>query len=801
MDFYKIFNWNKYPTLTKIIIYFGANLVLCEAGHLSQIENEASYVIWPLIGFMYAALLLCKKKNFPVYMLASFIAEIVVDWQFGVLGKSNVCAYAVNIFVAAGAAIIIRKYLKQTEYLADIKNIAGIVVLPSFAIPIIGGTIAYVFVAQGTSIPAYLKEFEAAWIGQMLGIIIFAPLTLFVVIAVKRGKLFEDKFKKSYQLLDSILDSVEDGILTIDVNKKIKAYNKKFLELWAIPPELAELKNNDKLIEHVLDQLIEPEIFVPLVKRRNANLEETSLDFIKLIDGRIFEQYAKPLIINNKAAGKVWSFRDITNQRIAENELIKSRDTYLRVLDNAPALIWRSGIDAQCNWFNKAWLEFTGKPMKEEIGFGWADGVFPDDLNRCIELYKEAFAVKKPFEMEYRIKRNDGKYRWISDYGKPNYDLKNEFTGYIGYCFDITDRRETDAQLIENEKITSELLSNIPEIILVHTGGHIVFMNKIGESVLGCQPKEAVGKRIFDFVDENYYEVVEKNMNKRLAGEKIEDYEIMLKTKNNGKMCVAVRATIINYKNEKALLAILIDVSELKNYEDKLVELNATKDKLLSIISHDLKGPFHGFLGVSDLLANQIENLEPEEIKLMAGELNRSLKKQYQLLQDLLNWTKMQNNGIKYEQKKLRLSEEFQIVLQSVEGNAHHKNLTITTAMKDEIEINADPNMLQIILRNLISNAIKFSYPGGNINIEAQNNKNEIVISVADNGVGIEEYDMERLFKINSRFSNDGTDNEQGSGLGLIFCKELMEKHNGTIRCESEKNKGSKFIIAFPVLH
>src|SRR5262249_19920527 len=135
---------------------------------------------------------------------------------------------------------------------------------------------------------------------------------------------------------------------------------------------------------------------------------------------------------------------DITQRRQAEERLRESEARFRTVADCAPVMIWMAGTDKLCNFFNQAWLEFTGRSLKQEMGNGWAEGVHPSDLDRCFKTYIEAFDLRKPFTMEYRLRRHDGKYRWISDTGAPRYDDQGNFNGYIGSCVDVTERKLTE---------------------------------------------------------------------------------------------------------------------------------------------------------------------------------------------------------------------------------------------------------------------------------------------------------------------------------------------------------------------
>jgi len=138
---------------------------------------------------------------------------------------------------------------------------------------------------------------------------------------------------------------------------------------------------------------------------------------------------------------------DITKRKRYEHALIESEERFRNMADTAPVLIWKAGIDKQCNFFNQVWLNFTGRTVEQEWGFGWAEGVHPDDYKRCVAIYTQAFDRREPFSMEYRLRRHDGQYRWILDKGSPLFDKDQHFTGYIGSCVDIHDRKEAELKV------------------------------------------------------------------------------------------------------------------------------------------------------------------------------------------------------------------------------------------------------------------------------------------------------------------------------------------------------------------
>ena len=357
-------------------------------------------------------------------------------------------------------------------------------------------------------------------------------------------------------------------------------------------------------------------------------------------------------------------------------EITEAKELYLKIFEDFPALIWRSRLDKLCDYFNKTWLDFTGRTMEQEFGNGWAEGVHPDDFDFCLKTYVTAFDKREAFLMDYRMKNKFGEYRWIRDFGRPFYDLDDTFLGYIGSCYDIT---------------------------------------------------------------ENKYN------------------------------------------------------------ELRLIELNATKDKFFSIIAHDLKSPFNSIMGYSELLIEQLNEKNFEKLRDFSNTILQSSKRAMDLLSNLMQWAQSQSGRMSYNPEYFELLFLFNEVSLSLNGTAGQKSIIITAnILPADIQAYADRSMIETVLRNLISNAIKFSQPGGRITISALNKQKELIVSVSDNGVGISKENIDKLFNLNESYSTNGTWKEQGTGLGLILCKEFIEKNNGKIWVESKIGAGSTFYFTLP---
>ncbi len=236
----------------------------------------------------------------------------------------------------------------------------------------------------------------------------------------------------------------------------------------------------------------------------------------------------------------------------------------------------------------------------------------------------------------------------------------------------------------------------------------------------------------------------------------------------------------------------------LQDRAKELKELNATKDLLFSVIAHDLRSPFNSILGYSELLVQKSKDKECEDIDRISRHLNNTAIRSLNLLDNLLEWARVQTGRIHFSPMKHYLNESIEDVVSLLRSAAEKKKIQIHFNF-DEIEFVADENMIRAILRNLLSNAIKYSLEGGEINIDVDKKAHDVFITVSDNGIGMTDEIRTKLFQIGNIESMPGTDNETGTGLGLLLCKEFAEQHGGDINVESIKEKGSRFIVRIPI--
>ena len=236
----------------------------------------------------------------------------------------------------------------------------------------------------------------------------------------------------------------------------------------------------------------------------------------------------------------------------------------------------------------------------------------------------------------------------------------------------------------------------------------------------------------------------------------------------------------------------------LELQKEQLIELNNTKDKFFSIISHDLKNPFNAILGFSGLLLTGHKTLDDDEREEMIRYVSTSAESAFKLLDNLLTWAQSQSGNIEFFPEDIDLSRIVAETVENVQGQATEKGIHVISEVSESMEMFGDKNMLLMVLRNLVSNALKFTHNGGEVRINAKRREGDVLVSVSDTGVGISEATLSNLFKVSQNASTVGTNNEKGTGLGLILCKEFIEQHGGSIWAESEVEKGSTFYFTIP---
>lgn len=372
----------------------------------------------------------------------------------------------------------------------------------------------------------------------------------------------------------------------------------------------------------------------------------------------------------------------------------------------------------------------------------------------------------------------------------------------------IKEQRVTYRALYESQQTLKLITDNLPSLIsYIDENFRYQFVNKTHTDWLQMPLNKIKGRHIKEILGEDAFNNLYPHIKKALDGEIVnfENTGVIRKSHR-----VYLNSTVIPHFDSdntiKGIFVLVTDITNLKKRENKiksqkkeLQKINATKDKLFSVIGHDLKNPFNSILGFSELLSEEIISLSKEDARDIAIQLKEKSNQAYNLLTNLLDWSRTQLKRIESSPEKIALNKFVDEIMEALQDTATHKNIKLLSRLRDDIYVYADRNMMLSVFRNLLNNAIKFTRSGGQIEVDAENRNNYIKISLRDNGVGIDPEHLSHLFNLESEFTTAGTDNETGTGLGLMICKEFIELNRGKMWINSVKGEGTTIHFTLPV--
>ncbi|MBD2725080.1 PAS domain S-box protein [Nostoc sp. FACHB-892] len=511
---------------------------------------------------------------------------------------------------------------------------------------------------------------------------------------------------------------------------------------------------------------------------------------------------------------------DISEQQQAKAALRESEARFRHLADTAPVLVWMSGTDKLCNYFNKPWLDFTGRTLEQEMGNGWAEGVHPDDFQRCLDTYTNAFDARQKFQMEYRLRRNDGEYRWLFDTGVPRFAPTGEFLGYIGSCVDIHDRNLAQETLRDSEERYRILTEVSPQAIWMgDSRSGITYCNQYWLDYSGLTMEQTAGYGWIDIIHPNDRDRVFKTSMQAVTKATNYEAEIRFRRVSDGSYrwhivrglpfrdaagqiikWVGVASDIHDRKVAEAALQQLNEMLE-QRIQERTAQLEAANKELESFsysVSHDLRSPLRHIAGFIELLQKRhssttiLDETSQRYLKIIA----ETSKQAGILIDELLTFSRMGRTEMRYidinmEQLVEEIKRDLEIQIPGRTINWHIESLP---------EVQGDPSMLRLVLRNLIDNAVKYTQTRNptEITVGSTDNENEVVFFVQDNGVGFNMQYVHKLFGVFQRLHSEPQ--FEGTGVGLANVQRIIHRHNGRVWAEAIVDSGATFYFSLPKL-
>ena len=504
--------------------------------------------------------------------------------------------------------------------------------------------------------------------------------------------------------------------------------------------------------------------------------------------------------------------QDITERKLYEVKLLENEKKYRQLFQNLTAgfalhEIILDANDQACDYrfleINPAFEKLTGLKSKDLIGKTNHE-VMPESEHYWVETYGKVALTGQSISFE-NYSATLKKYYQVTAYSP-------EPGKFATIFFDITDSKMAVEALKESEGKFRQLVWEMQVgVLLQGPKAEIILSNPRALELLGLTEDQLLGRTSLD----PYWNVIHEDGSDFPGVDHPVPYAIANRKSVRGVIIGVHRPSVgdrvwllvdaipqlNNDGSIRQVICTFIDISKRKKAEaevfainESLQKLNAEKDKYFSIIAHDLRGPFNSFLGLTRVMAEELPDLTMDQIQKFAVGMRTSATNLYRLLENLLEWSKMQQDLIAVNMEVVYLLPIVEDSLEMMKEFAKEKQIEISIDISPSLKVYSDNNILQTIFRNLISNAIKFTHIGGNIHILATNIPGKRVkISVKDTGIGMNAFIIENLFKLDVNTSRKGTEGELSSGLGLIICKDFIEKYGGEFMVESEVEKGSCF--------
>jgi PAS domain S-box-containing protein len=626
---------------------------------------------------------------------------------------------------------------------------------------------------------------------------------------ITERKQAEEALAQEQYLLHTLMDNLPDHIYFKDLESHFIRINKSMARFLGLndPVEAVGKTDFDFFTGEHAHQAYEDEqniirtgqLLSKEEKETHHDRPDTWVSTIKL-----------PLCdIDGKIVGTFGISRDITEHRKAEDAFHKLSLRQEAILAAVPEIIMEVDKDKIYTWANRSGLEFFGKDV-----IGKEASLYFEGEQETYNVVKPLFDGSKDiFYLESWQRRNDGEKRLLAWWCQVLIDSEGNVAGALSSARDITGQKNLENEILLKQLQLEAIIENIPDqVYYKDRNSKFVLCNTPVALLAGCtSEKDLLGKSDFDFhphhLAQQYYNDEQAIMDK---GEKLLDYEEQIINKKTGELQWNLSSKVpVRDAGGKVigLAGINRDITARKKAEEEinlknelLITINAEKDKFFSIIAHDLKGPLSAFLDATQILTEEIQNMSLEEIKDITISMKDSASNIYGLLENLLEWSRLKRGMMNFDPAIINLKKIITGCLEVLKESASKKEIKITSSLPDNIEIYADSHMLETVVRNLVSNAIKFTPKSGEISLTATATKgNTIEIKVSDNGIGMPGALINKLFLLNEKTNRLGTEGELSSGLGLLLCKEFIDKHGGKIWVESEEGKGSTFSFTVPV--
>jgi PAS domain S-box-containing protein len=640
-----------------------------------------------------------------------------------------------------------------------------------------------------------------------------------------QGKVYFDDNEKPQRFIGTMLDITEEKkawqLIRESEERFRMAVESTKLGTWEYQPLTGRLHWSDeckKIYNVPLDMEVDFNFFAEHIYPEDREYAKSEIE--KALDptgnGNYDIQYrilrysdTQPRWI--RAQGKVYfndrkperfigTVLDITKEKMQQEELIKSIELFQTMADNVPAMIWMSGTDKFNDYFNRTWLEFTGRSGEQESNEGWLEGVHPDDVEKCTTTYNESLKEQTEFYTEYRLRRRDGQYRWIADNSVPRFSPDGIFSGFISACIDIDDQKRFREKVLESELLFKTISNTSPAALwMTDQYKQNIFINNTWLRWTGNSFTDQLNGGWFAAILEEDREKVVAHFFQCFDERKkfVAEFRI---PRHDGSLrwCLAEAKPYLDIAGSFAGYAgSVTDITEIKKLEQR-------KDDFIKMASHELKTPITSINGYVQLLLNIYNEAETEKLQMSRstvrsslGTIAKQVTKLTRLISELLDLSRIESGKLELHCAEFDLNE----LIEETVGDVRHTTSKHAIIVESNFEgkLYGDKDRIGQVLTNLLNNAVKYSPDADSVNLRVERNDRFATLTIKDSGIGIDKKEHQRIFERFYRVEGKTEQTYPGFGIGLFIVSEIIHRHRGSIGVKSEKSRGAAFTINIPL--
>ena len=649
-----------------------------------------------------------------------------------------------------------------------------------------------------------------------------------LVLDITKQLATEKALLENEKIFRTVVENQADGIVQVDPSEVFKLANPAM-------GEILECNHKSLIGQSFLDYVVPDSKAVLLDNSRNRQAGVKNTYEVQILTAEsnlkwISISATPQLDKDGQFIGSFGIIKDITSRKRAELQVLENQARFNTILTYSKDLINILDADLHITYFspNAKFIlesEYTVERLLSPINY-----VHPEDREQMNKLIEEVFSTpEEPFTFQYRYELESGAYIWLESIAINLFENPT-INGVLMSSRDISGRIIAEEARRQSEKNLRTVVNNANVLIFILDKNGVILLSE-GKALelFKFKPGQIVGLSIFEIFEDDSkaisdmelafqgYEIKSTFTIQSYIFESIYSPYYDHSGTVSGVVAIASDVTerIRNEEEREQLIeelqfsreTIIEETNKLIVLNDKLLESeaqlsksNAEKDKFFSIISHDLRSPLSGIMGLAETVTTYFEKYSREDILDSVSTLLGTSKHLYKLLDNLLLWSRVQRGVMEFMPDSVSFSSISKSVIELLKYNAMQKGIELIDKIPEELYVFTDLNMANTILRNLVSNAIKFTTCGGTITIHSDiSSSNFAEIKVTDTGVGMSQEIIDKLFRLDTHHTSLGTASEQGTGLGLILCKEMAEKNGGSIRVESEEGKGTTFAFTIPL--